>query len=113
MSFIRNRWYIAAWDGEVASKPLARKICGEPIVMYRKLDGSVVAMRDACPHRLLPLSMGIREGDNIRCKYHGMLIGPDGTPEEMPMVEERVNKKNLYAKLCCCRKISLCLGLDW
>ena len=23
MSFIRNRWYIAAWDGEVASKPLA------------------------------------------------------------------------------------------
>jgi len=93
MTFIRNRWYIAAWDGEVANKPLARKICGEPIVMYRKLDGNVVAMRDACPHRLLPLSMGIREGDNIRCKYHGMLIGPDGTPEEMPMVEERVNKK--------------------
>ena len=93
MTFIRNRWYIAAWDGEVANKPLARKICGEPIVMYRKLDGSVVAMRDACPHRLLPLSMGIREGDNIRCKYHGLLIGPDGTPEEMPLVHERVNKK--------------------
>jgi len=93
MTFIRNRWYVAAWDGEVASKPLARKICGEPIVMYRKLDGSVVAMRDACPHRLLPLSMGLREGDNLRCKYHGMLIGPDGTPEEMPLVDERVNKK--------------------
>ena len=41
MSFIRNLWYIAAWDGEVASKPLARKICGEPIVMYRKLGGNL------------------------------------------------------------------------
>ncbi|NNC38326.1 MAG: aromatic ring-hydroxylating dioxygenase subunit alpha [Acidimicrobiales bacterium] len=93
MTFIRNRWYIAAWDGEVANKPISRKICGEPIVMYRKLDGSVVALRDACPHRLLPLSMGMREGDNIRCMYHGMLVGPDGTPEEMPQVHERVNKK--------------------
>ena len=31
-------------------------------MLYRKLDRSLVAMRDACPHRLLPLSMGIKEG---------------------------------------------------
>ena len=44
MTFIRNRWYIAAWDGEVANAPLSRKICGETIVLYRKLNGSVVAL---------------------------------------------------------------------
>ncbi|MAJ09765.1 aromatic ring-hydroxylating dioxygenase subunit alpha [Ponticaulis sp.] len=93
MTFIRNRWYVAAWDGEVGTQPLGRKICGENIVMYRKLDGSVVAMRDACPHRLLPLSMGIREGDNLRCKYHGMVVGPDGSPCEMPLRNDPVNKK--------------------
>ncbi|MFW2480464.1 MAG: Rieske 2Fe-2S domain-containing protein, partial [Lentimonas sp.] len=93
MTFIRNRWYIAAWDGEIANKPLSRKICGETIVLYRKLNGAVVALRDACPHRLLPLSLGNREGDNLRCKYHGMLIGPDGTPEEMPLTNEAVNKR--------------------
>ena len=93
MTFVRNRWYVAAWDGEVANTPIARTICGEPIVMYRKLDGDVVAMRDACPHRLLPLSMGFREGDNLRCKYHGLLVGPDGSPEEMPLVDDPVNKK--------------------
>lgn len=93
MTFIRNRWYIAAWDGEIANKPLSRKICGETIVLYRKLNGAVVALRDACPHRLLPLSLGSREGDNLRCKYHGMLIGPDGTPEEMPLTNEAVNKR--------------------
>ena len=93
MTFIRNRWYVAAWDGEVANAPLARMICNEPIVLYRKLDGTAVAMRDACPHRLLPLSMGMREGDNIRCKYHGMVITPEGKPCEMPLTHERVNEK--------------------
>lgn len=93
MTFIRNRWYVAAWDGEVGPNPLGRKICGENIVMYRKLDGGVVALRDACPHRLLPLSMGIKEGDNLRCKYHGLVVGPDGTPTEMPLRNDPVNKK--------------------
>jgi phenylpropionate dioxygenase-like ring-hydroxylating dioxygenase large terminal subunit len=91
VSFIRNKWYVAAWDGEVANTPTSRKICGEPIVLYRKLDGNVVALRDACPHRLLPLSMGIREGDNLRCRYHGLVVTPGGKPCEMPLTSERVN----------------------
>jgi vanillate O-demethylase monooxygenase subunit len=93
VSFIRNKWYVAAWDGEVGNAPMSRKICGQPIVLYRKLNGNVVALRDACPHRLLPLSMGIREGDNLRCRYHGLVVTPDGKPCEMPLTSERVNEK--------------------
>lgn len=92
MSWIRNRWYVAAWDSEVDRQPMARTICGEPVMLYRKLDRSVVAMRDACPHRLLPLSMGFKEGDSIRCRYHGLLVGPDGHATEMPIKSERVPK---------------------
>ncbi len=91
MTFIRNRWYVAAWDHEVGAAPLARTICGEPIVLYRKLAGEPVALRDACPHRLFPLSHGLREGDSIRCKYHGLKLGPDGVAQEMPLKHERVN----------------------
>lgn len=91
--WLENAWYVAAWDYEVDSKPLARTICGLPIMLYRKLDRGVVAMRDACPHRMLPLSMGIRDGDSIRCKYHGLKLGPDGVAEEMPLTTEKVNTR--------------------
>jgi vanillate O-demethylase monooxygenase subunit len=91
MSWIEDAWYVAAWDKEVDRTPLARTICGTPVLLYRKLDGGVVAMRDACPHRLLPLSMGMKEGDSLRCRYHGLKIGPDGSAEEMPLKSERVN----------------------
>ena len=90
-TFIRGAWYVAGWDAEIDSAPLARTICGVPMLFYRRLDRSVVAMRDACPHRMLPLSMGIREGDSIRCKYHGLKLGPDGVAEEMPQKSEAAN----------------------
>ena len=91
MTWINNQWYVAAWDNEIDREPITRKICGENIVMYRKLDGSVVALRDACPHRLLPLSMGIKERDNLRCKYHGLMVDSDGKTIEMPLKNERLN----------------------
>jgi vanillate O-demethylase monooxygenase subunit len=91
-TWINNRWYAAAWDSEVERSPLGRTICGEPVMLYRRLDTSVVAMQDACPHRLLPLSMGIKEGDSIRCRYHGLLIGSDGRAEQMPLRNDPVNR---------------------
>lgn len=92
-NWLTNAWYVAAWDAEIDQEPFARTICGVPMVFYRKLDRSVVGMRDACPHRLLPLSMGLREGDSIRCKYHGLKLGPDGVAEEMPIRTDPVNKR--------------------
>jgi vanillate O-demethylase monooxygenase subunit len=92
VTFIRNAWYVLAWDSEVDRQPMARTVCGIPLVAYRTLDRRVVAMRDACPHRLLPLSMGLREGDSLRCRYHGLKLGPDGVAEEMPLRTDKVNR---------------------
>ena len=82
--FIRNRWYVAAWDKEVSGKPLARTICGEKVVLFRRGDGSAAALADFCPHRLAPLSLGTVEGDAIRCGYHGLLVDGTGACREMP-----------------------------
>ncbi|PZR86816.1 MAG: Rieske (2Fe-2S) protein [Stutzerimonas stutzeri] len=89
---LKNQWYVAAWDYEVDRNPLARTLCEIPVMLYRKLNRTVVAMQDACPHRLLPLSMGLREGDKIRCRYHGLLLDADGSALEMPLKTDKVNK---------------------
>ncbi len=84
--FVPNRWYVAGWDREIGRTPLARVICGEPVVLYRTLAGMAVAMRDACPHRLFPLSKGILEGDNLRCLYHGFMFDAGGSCVETPAI---------------------------
>ncbi|NRG18553.1 aromatic ring-hydroxylating dioxygenase subunit alpha [Rhizobiales bacterium] len=83
-SFPLNAWYAAAWDVEVRRNLLARKICGKPVVMYRKQDGSAVALADACWHRLLPLSKGELHGDNVICGYHGLEFDDTGRCVYMP-----------------------------
>ena len=77
--FIRNAWYVAAWDHELPQDGLlARTLLGEPLVFYRTAEGRAVALADRCPHRAAPLSLGRREGDGLRCQYHGMKFNADG-----------------------------------
>lgn len=82
--FLQNEWYAASWGSALGREPVGRLICGEPVVLYRDEAGQAVALENTCPHRLLPLSMGFVEGDAIRCKYHGLLLGRDGVCREMP-----------------------------
>jgi phenylpropionate dioxygenase-like ring-hydroxylating dioxygenase large terminal subunit len=85
--FLRNAWYIAAWDKELASTPLAVRILGEDIVLYRKSDGTVAALEDACPHRKLPLSLGRIKGDFIECGYHGLTFNCSGRCVKVPGID--------------------------
>ena len=82
--FVLHNWYVAAWSSEVNRTPLARVILGQPVVLYRRNDGTAVAVRDQCPHRKLPLSLGRLVGDNVECGYHGMTFAPDGHCVRIP-----------------------------
>lgn len=86
-TFPLNAWYAAAYDVEVKHALLARTICDQKIVMFRRRDGSVAALEDACWHRLLPLSMGRLEGDEVVCGYHGLVFNGDGRCTHMPSQE--------------------------
>jgi len=89
--FVRNCWYCAGWDYHLTqgkNSLLARRIANEPLVLYRKPDGAVVAMEDRCCHRQAPLHLGQKEGDALRCMYHGMKFGPDGICIEIPGQEK-------------------------
>ena len=73
MTYLLNAWYVAALSTEVDGEELFhRKIADRSILIYRKQDGDPVALRDRCPHRFLPLSMGKRDGDDIVCHYHAL-----------------------------------------
>lgn len=85
--FVKNCWYCAGWDYQISQGKnalLARRIANEPLVLYRKPDGGVVAMEDRCPHRQAALHLGQKEGDSLRCLYHGLKFGPDGKCTEVP-----------------------------
>lgn len=75
MDYLRDAWYVAGFAEEVASGTLlARTLLGEPLVLFRRPDGSVAALNDRCPHRFAPLSMGklCDGGASIECLYHGL-----------------------------------------
>ena len=83
--FIRNCWYVAAWDMEVpADRMLPRTLLNEPVLLYRDTQGRVVALEDRCCHRAAPLSLGKKEGDCVRCMYHGMKFDASGACVEIP-----------------------------
>lgn len=82
--YLKNAWYVACWAHELGEALMERTICEIPIVLYRKQNGEAVAIGNLCPHRFAPLHMGRREGDNIRCMYHGMLFGESGKCVENP-----------------------------
>jgi len=85
--FLRNAWYAVAFDFEVADKPLARRICNEPMVIFRHSGGKVAVLSDRCPHRKAQLSSGQVVGDSIECGYHGYRFDGDGACTLIPSGE--------------------------
>ena len=83
--FIRNAWYAACFSRDIPPGSLfARRLLGDNVVFYRKTDGTVVAMKDRCPHRSFPLSSGAIDGDDLVCGYHGIRFGFDGACKLVP-----------------------------
>lgn len=85
--FVRNAWYVAAWDHEIGRDMLRRIILDEPVVLYRTVEGKPVALEDRCCHRQAPLSMGRLIGDVVKCPYHGLEFDASGACVRIPSQE--------------------------
>jgi phenylpropionate dioxygenase-like ring-hydroxylating dioxygenase large terminal subunit len=83
--FVRNCWYIAAWEDEIPADGLfERTLLNESVLFFRKGDGGIAALENRCCHRGAPLNVGTKEGDSVRCRYHGMVFNAQGTCTEIP-----------------------------
>ena len=82
--FLRNAWYVAAWDHEVGRALLPRTILSQNIVFFRTEDGAVAALEDRCCHRHAPLSVGKLVGSELQCGYHGLVYDRTGQCVRVP-----------------------------
>lgn len=80
----KNQWYIACRADELTTKPLARQICGLPLVLFRPAGAKPTALIDRCAHRNVPLSAGRVVGDKIECAYHGWCFDGEGVCRHIP-----------------------------
>jgi phenylpropionate dioxygenase-like ring-hydroxylating dioxygenase large terminal subunit len=65
-------WYRALPAGHVKRGQLYKAMLLEiPLVIGRDSLRRAFALRDACPHRGMPLSCGRFDGQQVECSYHG------------------------------------------
>lgn len=84
-NFLYDCWYVAAWDHELeGGRLLERTLLERPVLLYRGDSGRAIAMDNRCAHRGAKLSMGRREGDCVRCMYHGLKFDADGRCIQIP-----------------------------
>jgi len=90
---LTDSWYLAAPSARLKPGKQERlMILGEPVVLGRTPAGEAFALRDICPHRLVPLSAGAQietDGEwTLQCPYHGWRFGTDGGCRLMPSLTE-------------------------
>ena len=83
---LRHVWHPVATVGELDQGPVARTLCGTPIVLFRAGDGRPVALPDRCSHRNAPLSLGAVVDGCIECPYHGWRYDGSGRCVEIPSI---------------------------
>ena len=83
---LRRCWHPVARVAELGGDgPLAVELLGERWCVVR-LGGRLTALRDACPHRMAPLSAGSIVDDTLQCAYHGYRFAVDGACVEIPAI---------------------------
>jgi nitrite reductase/ring-hydroxylating ferredoxin subunit len=101
-------WYPAMRaEGLRAGGPATAQLLGIPLLVGRKADGRLFAMRDLCPHRGIPLSAGWFDGETVMCKYHGWRFEPcSGRCEEIPSLtsEDTLDASKIFASAYVCEE---------
>ena len=83
---IFGEWYPALRTSSLGrGRAVKTLLLGVPLLVGRKTDGALFALRDLCPHRGIPLSAGWFDGETVQCKYHGWKFEPcSGQCTEIP-----------------------------
>jgi phenylpropionate dioxygenase-like ring-hydroxylating dioxygenase large terminal subunit len=76
-----DHWHPVLSAKELRQKPVAVRLHGTDMVLFRAGSGQVGALTDRCPHRRMKLSLGCVINDRLQCKYHGWTYDCQGNGE--------------------------------
>ena len=95
--YLRRYWHPVALGADLGERPVAIRILGEELVLFRDRGGRVGLVHRRCPHRRASFEFGTCEERGIRCCYHGWHFDRDGTllaaPGQPPEAEARLKER--------------------
>jgi phenylpropionate dioxygenase-like ring-hydroxylating dioxygenase large terminal subunit len=81
---LRNAWYVIARSRDLKKAPLARKLNGQALVVFRDAQGNATVLDAVCPHRGANLAHGRVVDGCIECPYHGWRFASSGDCSHVP-----------------------------
>jgi nitrite reductase/ring-hydroxylating ferredoxin subunit len=77
--YLRRYWHPIMIESELEDLPIALRLLGEDLVIFRDRSGEIGLLHRVCAHRGASLEYGIVQEHGIMCCYHGWHFGCDGT----------------------------------
>jgi len=88
--YLRRYWQPVFISSELDDLPVAIKILGEDLVLFRDKSSQLGLVHKHCPHRQASLEFGICHETGIQCCYHGWHFDVDGTLIDVPGQPEHI-----------------------
>src|SRR5687767_7940603 len=82
--YFRRFWNPISLSSKLQDLPVALRVLGEDLVLFRDGQGRVGMLPLHCSHRGTSLEFGTLERRGIRCCYHGWLYDVSGAVLETP-----------------------------
>ena len=80
----RRYWQPVAVAAQVGDLPVAIRVLGEDLILFKEPGGKFGLMHPRCAHRGTSLFYGKVEAGGIRCCYHGWKFDTEGRCVEQP-----------------------------
>ena len=95
--YLRRFWHPVAMSAELTGPPLAVRVLGEDLVLFRDGGQRIGLVHRNCPHRRASLEYGTCGARGIRCCYHGWRFDIDGAlieaPGQPPETQARLKRR--------------------
>ena len=87
---LKNHWYAVEFGSAVDLTPVAARVFGQDLVLYRDCLGAMVCHSDTCVHCGSSLATGSVVGDRLRCSGCAREYDLDGVCTRLPEADHDV-----------------------